>query len=192
MSKIIIWLKTYLYLILPAIVILAIVIVSIVFCLSASKIIQASVAGGTFLLAIAAFGSIAESRKQFRISKSPIFDVMIGGQIINNSNEIKLPLSFENIGYGTAFRVSIELKQGALAWNLEFPLNEFQEIGIGYAWTVGKKKTMTFSPREIAPAQIEKPLELEIKCDNIFRRRVVQKFSGNMKHGFRIENIEFA
>jgi hypothetical protein len=172
------------------------------FRLSVSETIDISLAVATFLLAIAAFWNIIEGRKQFRISKSPIFDIALEGdfeQSYNDEGENRfynqtVPLKIRNVGYGPAFNMYVSLKQGNLAY--EYDPIKSKLIQQGFSMAINDSITMKFNMNNATDEQLKNSVEIKIECKNSFGKRIIYEFLGpiNQQGGytvFSLKNIDF-
>ncbi|HEX7401039.1 MAG TPA: hypothetical protein VF369_02580, partial [candidate division Zixibacteria bacterium] len=124
-----------------------------------------------------------ENERQFRISKSPIFDISIDSKLNISDKGIKdgeklycweIPLKIKNIGYGPAFNIYPHVRQGTL----EYKFNGISSniIELGFTLGVGTETTLNFEKSDIIGKQLENLLQIEINCDNIFGNKIIHEF----------------
>ena len=159
---------------------IAIGVVSVAFCLSASEIVQLSVAGATLLLAIAAFKSIREGEKQFVKSKSPVLRIDLKDWNAPTSYQDKdrkefysdnVPLIIKNVGFASGFNIKIGCKRADKKYEVDLG-NKLSSFDLEQS----ESRQIKCSCSELTKEHLKKPINIEAVYIGILGNKVRQNF----------------
>jgi len=158
-----------------------IVLISVIFCLSASETVQLVVAGATLLLAIAAFESIKENGRQFVISKSPVLKIDLKGwnppSQWKDKNEKELfsdyiELNTKNVGFSLAFNVRIACKRSDKEYSVDLG-NKLSCFDLEQ----GETRRITCSCSELSKEHLERPVKIKTEYIGILGNKILQSWT---------------
>jgi hypothetical protein len=159
---------------------IAIGVVSVAFCLSASEIVQLAVAGATLLLAIAAFKSIREGEKQFVKSKSPVLRIDLTDWNAPTSYQDKdrkefysdnVPLIIKNVGFASGFNIKIGCKRADKKYEVDLG-NKLSSFDLEQS----ERRQIKCSCSELTKEHLKKPINIEAVYIGILGNKVRQNF----------------
>ena len=158
-----------------------ILVVSVIFCLSASEIVQLAVAGATLLLAIAAFESIKGSEKQFVKSKSPVFKIDLKNWNVPSSYKDEngkdffsdnITLNIKNVGFAIAFNIRIVCcKRAGKSYDVDLG-NKLTSFDLEQ----GETRLLKCSCAELSKEDLEKPIIIDTEYIGILGNGMKQTF----------------
>jgi hypothetical protein len=170
--------KTYWMIII--LIALLVIMITLIFCLTASETVQLVVAGATLLLAIAAFASIKENGRQFVISKSPVLKIDLRNFNISQYKDKdekdwfsdNIELNIKNVGFALAFNIRIVCKRADKLYDVDLG-NKLSCFDLEQ----GETRRISCSCSELSKEHLEKPIKIETEYIGILRNKILQSLT---------------